>query len=202
MPKIVSREERREEVCAAAMRILARGGPSALTLRSLATELGGSITLVTYFFSNRADLFEAIVDDVLRGYTDDSGVPRTDDPAVDLINLLRWYSPQSTADDEREAGRISLIGMRSESASIDHFFSAVERTFREIFTAAVARIVPAGDVDRHVDFLRVGLNGLVLAVVEHPKYWSTQRREDVLRSLAESVIGAAGGERLPSDTPR
>lgn len=187
MPKVVSKAARREEVADAAVRVLARGGPSALTLRSLAAELGGSITLVTYFFDNRDDLFEAIVDDLLGDYSVDKVLPHTTDPAADLRALTEWYMPAGPDDDEREAGRIALIAMRQQSRSVDHFFMAVERNFRALFGSALARIVPEADVAPLVDYLRVGLNGIAISAVEHPEIWTSERRRDVVDLLMRTV---------------
>ena len=71
MPRYVDPLTRRMEITSAAMRILARGGPQALTLKSLAEEMGGSITLVTHFISNRAELFTAVVDDLTESYDEE-----------------------------------------------------------------------------------------------------------------------------------
>lgn len=177
MPKIVSRETRREEVCWAAMRILARGGSSALTLRSLAAELGGSITLVTYFFDGKADLFEAIVDQILEDYTADGMFPASDDPVADLRHLVHWYIPETPEDEEREAGRVALITLRSQNASIDHFYMAMEKAFREVFGRVLRRMVEESQVEHLLDFLRAGVNGAVLSITEHPEIWSPARRE-------------------------
>ncbi|WP_435747382.1 TetR/AcrR family transcriptional regulator [Microbacterium sp. PMB16] len=189
MPKIVSREARREDVCAAAVRVLARGGPSALTLRSLAAELGGSITLVTYFFDDKADLFEAIVDGLLEDYSDSEVLAPTADARADLRKMVDWFIPANAEEDEREAGRIAMISMRATSTSVDHFYIAMEQKFREMFTRTLARLVPDADVETLVDFLRAGLNGLVLAATEHPEIWDTARRDryrDALLTHVES----------------
>ena len=52
----------RREVARAAIQLLARRGPRGLTLRALAEEMGGSITLVTHFFPNRRALLDAVLD--------------------------------------------------------------------------------------------------------------------------------------------
>lgn len=188
MPKVVSRAARREEVADAAVRVLARGGPSALTLRSLAAELGGSITLVTYFFDDRDDLFEAIIDDVLlRDYSADEVINRTDDPLADLRSLMEWFMSSGPEDDEREAGRIALISMRAQSRSVDHFFEAMENKFRELFGAVLDRLVPANEVQGLVDYLRVGMNGIAISAVEHPEIWTPERRKSVVDLLIQTV---------------
>lgn len=177
LPKIVDRDDRREEVCGAAMRILARGGSSALTLRSLAEELNGSITLVTHFFSNRADLFEAITDDLLSSWDASVDWKTSDDPLVNLRQLVSWLVPETPEEVQREASRVALISARNQAPSIDNFYIAMEAKSRSILTEAVVPLVPERSVSSAVDALRASVNGLVLSVVEHPKHWTNERRE-------------------------
>lgn len=56
MPKIVDREERREEVLEAAWRIIARQGIDALSLRDLAAESGYSTGVVAHYFKDKDDV--------------------------------------------------------------------------------------------------------------------------------------------------
>lgn len=191
MPKIVDHVNRRGEICGAAMRILARGGPSALTLRSLAKELNGSITLVTHFFSNRDDLFEAITDDLLLAYDHDHSWERVGDPSGSLRGLIEWLVPMEQDDDEREASRVALISMRDQSKGIDHFYVAMEERVRGMLAHAVNEVVPSELVPTATDYLRAAINGLVLSIVEHPKYWTLERRESVIDVLHFSVLHLA-----------
>lgn len=180
MPKIVDRKQRREEICGAAMRVLARGGPSALTLRSLAEELNGSITLITHFFADRADLFDAVVEDLLTEET--PAIRHTDggDPMDGLRALVEWYIPMTPEEEEREASRIALISAREQSRSIDHFYVAMEERARQLFSAALDPIVDRDTLPQAVDTLRASVNGLVLSITEHPRYWTPERRRGVI----------------------
>lgn len=187
VPKVVDREGRREEVCGAAMRVIARGGPSALTLRSLAEELNGSITLVTHFFANRADLFEAITDDLLSSWDSSEDWQTSDDPTENLFQLLEWMVPLTKQEREREASRIALVSSRTQSPSIDHFYVAMERKNREVLAEAVRPLVPESAIEDAVDALRASTNGLVLSIVEHPKHWTKKRRKQFLRFIMSGV---------------
>lgn len=187
MPKIVNREDRREEVCGAAMRILARGGQSALTLRSLAEELNGSITLVTHFFANRADLFDAITDDLLSSWDTDLDWRIDSDPMANLRNLLSWMVPETPEEEDREASRIALVSAREQSESIDHFYVAMETKIREVLTEAVTPLVAEAEIPAAVDALRAATNGLVLSIVEHPELWSSTRRTQYLDFVATGM---------------
>lgn len=180
MPRRVDSAERRELITTAAVRILARGGPSALTLRSLAAELDGSITLVTHFFANRDDLFAAIVDELVETYDSElAEIERGEDAPGRLRRLLQWMLPLGPDDIERESGRVALIPMR-EDANIDHFFLVNEQRARELITRHLEPLLPANRIPAAVDYLRAMVNGIVLSAVEHPDVWTARRQLDVV----------------------
>lgn len=187
MARRVDPAERRLVITSAAVRILARGGSSALTLRSLAEELDGSITLITHFFSNRNDLFAAIVDDYVESYDAElAELERGDDAPARLRRLLHWMLPLSPEDVEREAGRIALITMR-EDPNINHFFEANERRARELLTSHLDPLFPASMIPHAVDVLRSAVNGIVLSAVEHPDIWTARRQLDVIETTIRSI---------------
>lgn len=181
MPRIVDPHARRQEISEAAIRVLARGGTQALTLKSLAEELGGSITLVTHFFANRDELFVAITDDMIASY--DAMFDDTDD-GVDaygrLRSLLTWMSPFTAEDIAMETGRIALIWRRDEHESIAHFFTAMEQRMRSMLRRRLEGLVPTKDLDNAVAYLRAVTNGLTLSAVEHPDLWPPERIEWVI----------------------
>jgi AcrR family transcriptional regulator len=187
MPRIVDTAKRRAEISAAAIRILSKGGPSALTLRSLAAELKGSITLVTHFFANRDDLFEAIVDDYVACYASELAEMERDFPPLPrLRRFLAWLIPIDERDREREAGRIALNGLRGEK-SIDHFFDAIDRRMRELIAAHLGPLMDPSDIPQAVDFLRACTNGITLSTIEHPKLWTEARQMAVIDTAIRAL---------------
>jgi AcrR family transcriptional regulator len=188
MPRHVDHAERRREITSAAVRILARGGPSALTLKSLAEELGGSITLVTHFFANRAEIFAAVVDDLSAGYDAELAELEGDaDESRRLGILLEWMLPLTTDDIAVEAGRIALISHRGEHVSIDHFFDVMEDRMRGLLRSHLSGLVPAESVEGAVSMLRAVVNGLVLSAVEHPELWPAPSQLAVVESALSSL---------------
>ncbi|TSE13410.1 TetR/AcrR family transcriptional regulator [Mesorhizobium intechi] len=187
MPRIVDSTKRRAEITDAAIRILARGGPSALTLRSLAEELNGSITLVTHFFANRAGLFEAIVDDYIACYDSElAELERGLPPLPTLRKFLTWLIPTDERDRGREASRIALNSMRGDK-SIDHFFEAMDRRIRELIAAHLGPLMDPKDIPAAVDFLRACTNGITLSSVEHPDLWTTARQLAVVDTAINAL---------------
>ena len=197
MPRQVDHVKRRKEITAAAIRILSRGPGSQLTLRSLADELGGSITLVTHFFATREDLFVAIVDDLIQGYDEElADLEGGTDDITRLRTLLDWMSPSSRADIAKETGRVALIAHRGEQDSVEYFFDAMEKRMRQLLRSHLQPLVPRSELNVAVNFLRVVVNGVVLSAVEHPSSWSRAKQARVLdRALV--AIGVGDG-RAPS----
>ncbi len=56
MPRVVDHEQRRADVAAAVWRIVARDGVDAVTVRRVAAETGMSTSVVSHYFTDKADL--------------------------------------------------------------------------------------------------------------------------------------------------
>lgn len=187
MPKIVDHKARRREISVAAMRVLARSGPDGLTLRALARELNGSITLVTHFYADRQTLLEGIIDEISTNYDEDlASLPSADDRIENLRAYLLWMVPQTAEDLDVERCRVALVHSAGNPA-ISRFFVAMEDKARAAFRERLTGLIPADEVARAVDYLRALVNGAVLSAVEHPDIWTADRQREVidygLRSL-------------------
>ncbi len=205
MPKYVDHAERRREITDAAVRILARGGASALTLRSLADELGGSITLITHFFANRDDLFDGIVDDLIATYRAElEELESGASPEERLHILLQWMLPLDEESTSREAGRIALVPHASESESIQRFFDVMEDTMRRLFAEHIAELGLGIDAELGAAYLRAVINGIVLSRVEHPGLWPEERQQAVLDIALNGLtaLGSPAQDAAPAGHPR
>ena len=189
MPRPVDPIARRREISAAAVRILARSGPQNLTLKSLGEELGGSITLVTHFFTNRQDLFSAVVDDLIGTY--DAQLADLEvgaGPEERLRILLHWMLPLDKVTREQEAGRIALITHRSEHVSVDQFFDKMERQMRSMLRKHLTDLDLGVDLDLAVAFLRSSVNGIVLSAIEHPDLWPPDAQRQAIELALQAVL--------------
>jgi AcrR family transcriptional regulator len=188
MPRQVDPVERRRQITSAAINILAAGGASALTLKSLAEELGGSITLVTHFFSSREDIFTAIVDDLANGFDAElEALEKGADAHGRLRILLEWMIPLAAEDVDQESGRIALISQRHTHQGIDHFFSVMESRVRGLLRSHLEPLVAESELPLYVDYLRALTNGLVLSSVEHPEIWTRERLVAVLDTSTRAL---------------
>ncbi len=62
MPKIVDHEQRRHELAEALWRVVARAGPSAVSIRTVAAEAGWSAGALRHYFQTRDDLLEFAIE--------------------------------------------------------------------------------------------------------------------------------------------
>lgn len=181
MPRHVDHEQRRRDILDASRRILLAGGPSSLTIRAVAKELGGSITLVTHYFPTRPELMRAVVAEMIDSYdTELATLEEGADAPARLRILMRWLLPLAENEWAAEKGRIVLIAQREQEPSIGEFFTTLDTRIRELLRRHIEPLVPADRVEATVDLLRVLANGLVLTAVEHHDAWPPERQLAVL----------------------
>jgi AcrR family transcriptional regulator len=181
MPRQVDRDQRRREISAAAIKLLAERGPGALTLRELAREMGGSITLITHFYPNRSALLDGIVDQSIADFDGDLAALETDlAPANRLRVLLEWMLPLEEIGRREEVARIMLLGGKGSDLPVQRFFDAMESKMRSLLHDHLTPLLPTAQVDPTAEALRVFTNGIVLSAAEHPADWPAARQLAVL----------------------
>jgi AcrR family transcriptional regulator len=181
MPRIVDRAQRELEVTDAALRILRRDGPRGLTLRALAKELDGSITLVTHFYSTRSDLLASITRRLVADYQRElESLVVGANPQARLRILLEWLLPLTNEAKLAERSRVLMSAERGTDLNVQAFFKAMEDTMRGLLREHLAGLVPPDEVEIYVDTLRAFANGVVLSAIEHPRYWTKKRQSALL----------------------
>ncbi|MBI2245743.1 MAG: TetR/AcrR family transcriptional regulator [Nocardioides sp.] len=180
MPKAVDVADRRREIAHAALRLIATKGYGAMTLRAVAAELNGSLTLVTHYYANRAALLEGMASQLMGEYDDDlermeRGV---NDPWQRLGQFLQWMIPLDEDAVVEERARIILAAeTRGRNPEIQQILDTWDREMRRAMRQRVAAVVDdPDDVAALTDMLRVFTNGVVLSVVEHPDEWPPDRQ--------------------------
>lgn len=181
MPRAVDRDARRKEIADAAQRLLSERGPGALTLRGLAEEMGGSITLITHFYPTRAALLVGITDQWLQWLDEDlARIEFGRTPEQRLRLLLEWMLPLSLEDKRRETGRVMMASERSSDLKVQTFYAAMDSRMRGLLREHLTPFVPLAELEDAVESLRVFANGIVLSAVERPTKWPRRRQ---LRAL-------------------
>jgi AcrR family transcriptional regulator len=189
MPRNVDRDERRREVARAAIRLLSKRGPRGLTLRGLAEEMGGSITLVTHFYPNRRELLDAVTEQVMEDSA--AELAALDDqqlsPEERLRQFMTWLLPTTPDALAMERSRVMLAAEPDAHFNVQRFYDTWESETRRLIERHVADLVPAEEKDFYVDLLRVIGNGVVLSAVEHPKTWTEEKQSAFIDGVIELI---------------
>lgn len=164
MPKIVDHDQRRKELADAVLRVVARAGVNAVTVRSVAKEAGWSTGVLTHYYGGRAELLlgalrraAAITQrrfEAARGADDElaqllEGVLPLDERRLALNRIFLFFYAEAATD---EAVRAEIAGYLANWRT--DVAEAVERAHPALdAVAAAATLVALADaVSMHAIF--------------------------------------------------
>ena len=184
MPRAVDIDDRRRKIAHAALKLIASKGFEGMTLRAVAAELNGSLTLVTHYYPSRAALLQAMANQLIAEWDGDlrkleAGV---DDPWRRLRTFLEWLIPLDTESQLEERARIVLAAeTRDNHPGIQDALNTWDRAMRGALQEHLEGIIDDPDEVRAMtETLRLFTNGIVLSVVEHPDEWPPERQRSAL----------------------
>jgi AcrR family transcriptional regulator len=179
-----------------AARLLADEGPSALSTRRLAAEVGTSTMAVYTHFGGLAELVRAVVREGFRRLGEGlAAVPETDDPLADLAALGEAYRANALANPHLYAvmfGSASLGGYRLHDDELDE-----GRYTYDVLVAATQRVMDAGifrpgDANAGAAQLWAAVHGFVM--LELAGYFAADRAptavDDVLNPMLVGIVTA------------
>lgn len=188
MPAPIDREAREREIAEAAIALLGSGGPGALTLRRLAQELGGSITLVTHVYPDRQSLMEGLTKTLITTSREDlAGLEVGLDDAQRLRRLLEWMLPLDGEQRSAEAGRVMLVAYRNTDLNVNVFYSAMDKEMRGHLRRHLRPFVEEDELEAAVEVWRVFANGVVLSCAERPEKWPRKRVLALLDNMMQRM---------------
>jgi AcrR family transcriptional regulator len=183
VPKDVDHDERRLQIARAATQIISESGVKGLSLRKVASRLGGSSTYVTHYYASKQDLLDDFANQLTEGWGTavtqiEQGV---DDPAERLQKLVQWLLPLDKAGLQEEHARILLLAERdllgdAARSIFEQFNERIMRFLRE----HLAQVVPAERVERSAQLLRAVTNGVCLAALERPEAWPASTQTELV----------------------
>ena len=199
MPRQVDHARRRREIVDATLKVLSENGTRGLSVRAVANEMGGSTTLVTHYFPTQRELLDEVSEQLLADWDEEIRAidANEDAPADRLQSLVRWLLPLNDAGLRDERNRIHLLAGQLLGEENRAIFQAMETKIRNHLRTHIAGLVPANDVERAVELLRVTTNGVVLSVIEHPESWPPERQIAVLDWLMASLGIGTPSPRKP-----
>jgi len=183
------RDDRARDIHEAALALIARGGYRALTLRSLADELGGSMTLVTYYFPTHSDLMQSVLEYQLAEFDAElRGLEQGADAVTRLQILIDWFLPNDAESWSQEHGRVLMLSqIGGDSEWLRPYLDRVEERMTELLREHLRPLVPEVELANATDALRLGLNGIVLSAVEHPDLWPPELQSEVMGIVLASL---------------
>lgn len=180
MPRHVDHADRRREIAEAAVHVLAHKGLAGLTIRAVAEQLGGSVTLVTHYYRSREDLINDLALQLTDSWTD--AVVELDSSAADprgrLESLLLWALPETEEQMVIERARLQLLAAREEFPDAGSVFARWDGYMRSQFREHLRDLVEPDRVERTVDILRAVVTGITFEAYQHG--WSMERQRTVL----------------------
>jgi AcrR family transcriptional regulator len=145
VPIHVDVDERLDAIARATITVARREGAASVTIRGVATELGGSTARVTNYIKNRTALIGVAVSYMLREWERERDAELTAAPSAErLLDLVRWAV---IAEPDDLIFRQLLVELMSQPTATEPAYLAYAHQFRdELATAAAA----AGATDPHL----------------------------------------------------
>lgn len=193
-----SAEARRNEILEAALRIVAEGGPDAITFRRVADRAQVPLGSLTYYFDSREDLlreaFRLYLSEAIAFISDleEEKRPRTPSGIIELVLEIvrREFSDNPTI----VRVEYELILYAARDPALAREFNAYERWMEARLTAALEELGAARPVDAARTIIDV-VRGFEIERLTH----TGAQLEDLKRRLS-LVIEALISERSASDT--
>jgi AcrR family transcriptional regulator len=188
VPRPVDHDERRRQIARAALKLLSSKGPEGLSMRAVARELGGSLTVVTHYYSTRRELLLDLPQQLAQDWSEDLSEleAQAATPRARLRTLLAWLLPLDRDGLQEEMARFSLL-VASTDADSSEALAGFDDYVRELLRQHVTGLVPDDAVESSVELFRAFTNGIVVNAVMDPVGWPASRQEALL-DLAIGLI--------------
>jgi AcrR family transcriptional regulator len=198
VPREVDHDERRDEILTAVAGVLAEVGLRGFTIRSLASRLGGSVSMVTHYFPTRHSLLVNIGPWILRKWqTEVESLKNAQgDPVAKLRAVLSWLIPTTTEGMlEERAGLSLLVGTESDAAAVQGLRTELDAWLRDLVRTHLVGLVDDVHVEPTVDILYAIVRGISVSACEAPEAWPAERQLAVLDDLLDllGLLPPGGG---------
>lgn len=152
MPKHVDHTERRQQVAAAVLRLVARHGVSSVTLNDVAAESSWSRGVLTHFFGTKDQLLEAAL---RHGMWEASEGLRRAAQAPDSREALRLVLQEALPVDGRRVAflrvYVAYLAQAMHTEHLREYFAFNHRVWRQQLRTTIERGQRAGEIAAHLD---------------------------------------------------
>jgi AcrR family transcriptional regulator len=196
------REEKRGEILAAAVRVLARDGIAETTTRKIALEAGVNQAMLRYYFGSKDELLFAVLQEMMRQTREiaQAAASAQEDIRAAIAESLKafWKHVEDSPELQVMQYELTLYALRTPSAAwlakqqYDGYSVVVEALLQEAF--ATAQQTPALPFAALARFIIAGLDGLILQFISDR---DPERARNDLDHLIAATIALVEGTALP-----
>lgn len=200
MPKLVDHVTRRREVADAVVRLIARDGVEAVTIRHVAAESGWAPGVLAHYFADKDALLLAAFRRVADAVVERTGRQRVGGPP---LSVLRWFCRNTLPLDEQRRGEVQVwfafLGHALARPALAEAQRAVYAEWREVLAgilraaAGRAELAPGVDPDAEAASLVAFIDGLALQAIFDPEAFPPSRQAALLDARLLTVRCAGVG---------
>lgn len=186
MPIRVDVDQRRRDIAAATFAVAARYGLPAVTLRSVAAELGASTSAITNYLPTRADLLINAIDQMGDEWIEELAEILEAGRGPEQLRALMRASVTWDHDEQlRCAFWVALLTARGRDDEVDRHLASTAAAVRDVIEQVVAA---CGHPHPAVaaDLLFLFAQGVFVSIVEAPAQWPVAR----LLAAADAAVDA------------
>lgn len=183
MPREVNPHQRLADIADATVRVARAHGAQAVTIRSVARELGGSTTLVTNYLPTRAALIANALD---RWRRDRDGIDVMTGDADPLTALLEATLTSNADDPVLRTLILEIVA----NASVEPELGANLRRESMAFQDELAHAARASGIAQPRDMAEVIyllLRGATIAAAEDPTHWNEAHLREVILETVSAL---------------
>lgn len=147
MPKIVDRAERRREIAGALLRLVARDGVEAVSVRSVAAEAGVSAGAVQKYFSTKEELFRFALD-LTSEFLEQRW--KTVDESGNLLDMLLRLALESMPLDEQRRAEVIVVNTFTARAAIRPSWAEFIREGYDELQALTTQYIGTAQTEGHI----------------------------------------------------
>jgi AcrR family transcriptional regulator len=178
MPKLVDREQRREELAAALWRLVRRDGIEAASLRRVATEAGWSTGSLRHYFATQSELLAFAMELVVQRVTGRVGrLWPSDDPRETAERLLHEVLP---LDGERHAEMQVWLAFTARSLVEPELRELRDRAHAGLRALCATAVELLGGGAADAERVHALIDGLALHAVLDPATTTPGRQRELL----------------------
>jgi len=190
MPIQVDVTQRRADVADATFRVAARDGLAAVTLRSVAAEMGVSTTTITNYLPTRADLLINAVDRMTDEWLAELDAARTGRRPEEALRAV-MREAVSWDQDELVRSQFWVAVLATQSPQIRRQVGEVEDAVREVLVKLVDECGHP-EAEAAADQLFLFAQGSFASIVEAPRRWTPARLRAAANAAVDGVLTGVG----------